>query len=962
MGKAGRFALILWIIIAPQLLAGTVYYVATSGNDSYNGLHPSYMSGANGPVRTLQRAAGLVKPGDTVQIRGGVYQATSNWSVDGTQASPITVTNYPGEVPVIDGINRTLPADPNNPLIQIYGSWYKVSSLETRNSGGVGIMVDDEADHCTLDNITSHDNRGSGIIMRGWYGLVVNCRAYRNTLINENCVLSGSWGAGISACRNPQYATIRNCTAWNNWGEGISTFESYHTTIEDCTSYNNMTNFYISDTEYCLFQRNLAYCTPGNAIQGLCTQNNIASGNEGHVPACSHNTFINNISMGGERNFNSGALPYCVIANNTFVNASGTAGGESANVYFFSGAQTNAVFKNNIILQEDGVNIAQFDHPTGIAFGYNLWSKTPVSGCLGTGDVFGNPLLAKTGSTGAGSLSPGWFKILANSPAKDRAAVLSEVREDYFKAARGGAPDMGAHELGYDASPLTALAAGSPVSGLAPLAVNFKGTAGGGTSPYTYKWTFGDGGTSAVQDPAHTFAAVGSYVATLTVTDQASATAGSTVNINVVASLPLNANIAASPSSGRAPLAVDFSGSVTGGLAPYSYSWSFGDGGTATAQSPSHIYAAAGRYTATLTVTDSASAKANASVTVTVESTGAQASLSVAAETGAPAVGQGGTTDPPPGNYTFSKGSAVSVKSIPNTDYRFSRWVGDVEPAGMFSMATTLSLYSNMSVSATFCAKCADVNGDLNVTPADAQSAFDIYLGKINNPTWCELENGDVKCDGTRLEPRVTPSDAQWILNKYLKKGGLNSDCSGGSRTDTTVTSTAGVSAPGATMILSNAALTSGGDILIAVVVDSPVEIDAFGFDLAFPPSALQFIGLEGGELTEGYDQLGANVVPFVPATRAGAAPEPEDLLVLRVGGYKTGSARNPASGVLVTLVFRGSGKTFDPSALSLVAAQDGLKNASFINSRLVSRRDGSGARDDRETNRGSKSGEAADR
>jgi PKD repeat protein len=77
--------------------------------------------------------------------------------------------------------------------------------------------------------------------------------------------------------------------------------------------------------------------------------------------------------------------------------------------------------------------------------------------------------------------------------------------------------------------PLSVAASGSPLVGTPPLTVAFTATGSGGTGPYTYAWVFGDGGTSAAQNPSHTYAAQGAYVAQVTVTDATSATAFATV-------------------------------------------------------------------------------------------------------------------------------------------------------------------------------------------------------------------------------------------------------------------------------------------------------------------------------------------------------------------------------------------------------------------------------------------------
>ena len=65
------------------------------------------------------------------------------------------------------------------------------------------------------------------------------------------------------------------------------------------------------------------------------------------------------------------------------------------------------------------------------------------------------------------------------------------------------------------------------------------------------------------------------------------------------ASAPVAA-MTATPTSGKAPLAVNFTSTSTGTIT--SYAWSFGDGSTSAVQNPSHTYTSNGRYTVKLTI------------------------------------------------------------------------------------------------------------------------------------------------------------------------------------------------------------------------------------------------------------------------------------------------------------------------------------------------------------------------
>lgn len=73
--------------------------------------------------------------------------------------------------------------------------------------------------------------------------------------------------------------------------------------------------------------------------------------------------------------------------------------------------------------------------------------------------------------------------------------------------------------------------AGSWNCGQGHQTIDFFGSVQGGTPPYEYNWTFGDGtNISQVQDPAHTYTAPGSFVVNLTVRDGANEVARASVS------------------------------------------------------------------------------------------------------------------------------------------------------------------------------------------------------------------------------------------------------------------------------------------------------------------------------------------------------------------------------------------------------------------------------------------------
>ena len=80
------------------MLLSTSWFVATNGSNANPGT-------INAPFLTIQHAADVTGPGDTVEIRGGVYRETVTVRHSGTASKPITFEAYNNESVTIDGAN-----------------------------------------------------------------------------------------------------------------------------------------------------------------------------------------------------------------------------------------------------------------------------------------------------------------------------------------------------------------------------------------------------------------------------------------------------------------------------------------------------------------------------------------------------------------------------------------------------------------------------------------------------------------------------------------------------------------------------------------------------------------------------------------------------------------------------------------------------------------------------------------
>ncbi len=81
--------------------------------------------------------------------------------------------------------------------------------------------------------------------------------------------------------------------------------------------------------------------------------------------------------------------------------------------------------------------------------------------------------------------------------------------------------------------PPTVVATANPTTGSMPLTVSFSAMVSDGLSPFTYSWTFGDGGTGSGSSTSHTYGSPGSYTVQVIVTDSRGRLTSDSVTIDV---------------------------------------------------------------------------------------------------------------------------------------------------------------------------------------------------------------------------------------------------------------------------------------------------------------------------------------------------------------------------------------------------------------------------------------------
>ena len=205
-----------------------VYYVSVSGNDGNTGT-------IDKPFGSIGKALGLVIPGDTVVLRGGVYYEQVNFSKGGLLGKNITLKAYPGERPVLDGSNVSVSGWV--PLVAIRNMRYlaldglDICNLST-SSGSAdpeGIFIDGGSHDIAIRNCNIYNIKNTSPLNNGRSGhaiLVIgsNSTTSISNLVIEYCTVHDTktgTSENITLAGNVEGFTIRHNKIYNTENIGI---------------------------------------------------------------------------------------------------------------------------------------------------------------------------------------------------------------------------------------------------------------------------------------------------------------------------------------------------------------------------------------------------------------------------------------------------------------------------------------------------------------------------------------------------------------------------------------------------------------------------------------------------------------------------------------------------------------------------------------------------------------------
>jgi hypothetical protein len=415
---------------------GTSYYVSASGSDANNGLSTST------PFQTIQRAANLTNPGDTVYIMNGTYthpaytggaypEAIVEITRSGSAGNYITYKAYPG----------------HSPLLRATHSWTHITVEGASYIRIEGLQIQGNNDNITYDaayaqryNTGNAPTNTNGIYIRRNDAKTT----YPHHIEIRNNTIYKCPGAGIGS-EYADYLTIDNNNVHSNsWytvyaTSGISLFH-----LHDTDNYTGYKNFVRSNISY----NNETYI-PWNATGYISDGNGIIIDDNKHIqdnqsPYNGRTLVANNLvfSNGGSGIHSYSSSHVDIVNNTAYLNARSSSL-NWANIFADSSSDVNIL--NNISYARSGKPSNTNYSNTNVTYDYNIYYNGNTPAVSGSHDVVADPKFVNPSESAGAD-----FHVQASSPSIDSGTSAYAPSYDYSGNSRplGSIYDRGAYEWG----------------------------------------------------------------------------------------------------------------------------------------------------------------------------------------------------------------------------------------------------------------------------------------------------------------------------------------------------------------------------------------------------------------------------------------------------------------------------------------------------------------------------------
>jgi hypothetical protein len=425
------------------------------------------------PYATLSKASHEATPGDTIYLRGGVYNSVQQINgASGTAEAPIVVRPYAEERPIIDGSGLALAS--NEKLFDI-SSWgdtirhYSVEGIEARNSSGRGVGFRDvyglTIRDCLVHDVDFYAIGGSGKNVE-----IRDNEVYNAAMTNENGSYQGGGWPGViqfykrwaeqgDPGRNDpsENIVVAGNYVHNCWGEGILVTGTVGVTIEENALRDIWSVYiYLGKARAAVIRNNYVYVTdstydrPDTELPGAGLWFGNEMGFDEKEFPVSDVLAYNNVMVGVGAGIRFWLATDNLVAENTY-----------SDMRFYHNTVVDPVWG---AVRFDDIPDG-YDQPSGCELRNNIFgagefssSMPDVAGWTSSNNLWeeGAPTWASDPSEFSGDPafvnpvlggSAEGYALEAGSPCVD-AGVVTSVATDFLGAARDGSPDVGAFEYG----------------------------------------------------------------------------------------------------------------------------------------------------------------------------------------------------------------------------------------------------------------------------------------------------------------------------------------------------------------------------------------------------------------------------------------------------------------------------------------------------------------------------------